>query len=134
MLVIRHASAGDRSEWEGDDPLRPLDAQGLSQASGLAELVDGYEIGRILSSPAVRCVQTVEPLAQARGLEIEVRDELVEERQGQEGAQLARSLLGEDVALCVHGGLSEAAFGESQKKAEVLVVDERGRVVERIRP
>jgi phosphohistidine phosphatase SixA len=134
MLVIRHASAGDRSEWEGDDRLRPLDAQGLSQASGLAELVDGYEIGRVLSSPAVRCVQTVEPLAQARGLEIEVRDELVEERQGQEGAQLARSLLGEDVALCVHGGLSEAAFGESQKKAEVLVVDERGRVVERIRP
>jgi 8-oxo-(d)GTP phosphatase len=134
VLIIRHASAGDRDEWEGDDRLRPLDAQGLSQASALAELVDGYEIGRVLSSPAVRCVQTVEPLAQARGLEIEVRDELVEERQGQEGAQLARSLLGEDVALCVHGGLSEAAFGESQKKAEVLVVDERGRVVERIRP
>jgi phosphohistidine phosphatase SixA len=134
VLIIRHAAAGDRDEWEGDDRLRPLDAQGLSQASALAELVDGYEIGRVLSSPAVRCVQTVEPLAQARGLEIEVRDELVEERQGQEGAQLARSLLGEDVALCVHGGLSEAAFGESQKKAEVLVVDERGRVVERIRP
>jgi 8-oxo-(d)GTP phosphatase len=134
VLVIRHAAAGDRDEWEGDDRLRPLDAQGLSQASALAELVDDYEIGRVLSSPAVRCVQTVEPLAQARGLEIEVRDELVEERQGQEGAQLARSLLGEDVALCVHGGLSEAAFGESQKKAEVLVVDERVRVVERIRP
>ena len=134
MLVIRHASAGDSEEWEGDDRLRPLDAKGFAQAASLVELLDGYEISRIVSSPALRCVQTVEPLAHARGLDVEVRDELAEERQESDGAELVRSLLGDEVAVSVHGGLSEAAFGESQKKAEVLVVDEHGGVAERIRP
>lgn len=134
VLLIRHASAGERSEWDADDRLRPLDARGHTQAEQLVELLGGHEISRILSSPAVRCVQTVEPLARARGLEIEVRDELAEERQQGDGAELVRALLGEDVAVAVHGGLSEAVVGESQKKSEVLVLDERGRVVERIRP
>ena len=134
MLVIRHASAGDREEWEGDDRLRPLDAKGFAQAARLAQLLDGYEISRVLSSPALRCVQTVEPLAHERGLEVQGRDELTEERQGTDGAALAQSLEGQDVAFSVHGGLSDAAFGESQKKAEVLVVDRDGRIVERMRP
>ena len=133
MLVIRHASAGDPEDWEGDDRLRPLDAKGFEQAGRLVELLDGYQISRVLSSPAVRCVQTVEPLAHARGLAVEVGEELAEQRQGSDGAELVRSLVGDDVAVCVHGGLSEAAFGESQKKAEVLVVDD-GRVVGRMRP
>ena len=134
LLIIRHASAGDREDWDGDDRLRPLDAKGFAQASELVELLDGYEVSGVLSSPALRCVQTVEPLAHARGLDIVLRHELAEERQGSDGAQLVRSLLGEDVAVSVHGGLSEAAFGESQKKAEALVVDDDGRVVERNRP
>jgi phosphohistidine phosphatase SixA len=133
VLLIRHASAGDADQWEGDDRLRPLDAKGLAQASRLVELLDGYAISRALSSPAVRCVQTVEPLARARGLVTEVRDELAERRQERDGAELVRTLLGEDVALCVHGGLSEAVVGESQKKGEVLVIDDHGRIVERIR-
>ena len=134
MLVIRHASAGDREDWEGDDRLRPLDAKGFAQAGRLVELLDDYEVSRVFSSPAVRCVQTIEPLAHARGLEVEVREDLAEERQGSDGADLVRSLVGDDVAVSVHGGLSEAAFGESQKKAEVLVADDAGRVVDRLRP
>lgn len=134
MLVIRHASAGDSAGWKGDDRLRPLDAKGFAQAARLVELLDGYEISRVLSSPALRCLQTVEPLAHQRGLEVEVHDELAEQRQGTDGAALAQSLEGQDVALSVHGGLSDAAFGESQKKGEVLVVDGDGLIVEQIRP
>lgn len=133
MLIIRHASAGERDEWRGDDRLRPLDARGFAQGSRLVELLDGYEIARVLSSPALRCMQTVEPLARDRGLEIEVHEELAEERQEHDGADLVLSLRGTDVAVSVHGGLSEAAFGESQKKAEVLVIDDDGNVVDRIR-
>ena len=88
---------------------------------------------RILSSPADRCVQTVEPLAAARGLDIEVHDELGEARQGHDGVALVRSLLGEPVAVCVHGGLSDAAVGTRQKKGETLVVDAEGHVVDRLR-
>jgi 8-oxo-dGTP diphosphatase len=134
LLVIRHARAGERAEWQGDDRRRPLDKRGRRQAQALVDELAEFPLTRILSSPYDRCVQTVEPLAAARGLQIEVRDELGEERQYLEGAALARSLVGEPVALCVHGGLSDAAFGERQKKGEMLVVDDDGQVVERRRP
>ena len=133
LLVIRHARAGDRAEWQGDDRKRPLDKRGRRQAQALVDELAEFPLTRILSSPYDRCVQTVEPLAAARGLQIEVRDELGEERQYLEGAALARSFVGEPAALCVHGGLSDAAFGERQKKGETLVVDDDGRVVERRR-
>jgi phosphohistidine phosphatase SixA len=133
LLLIRHASAGDRDDWVGDDRLRPLDGRGRNQASRLPELLGDYEIARVLSSPAVRCVQTVEPLARSRGLDIELREELGEEQQGEAGAALVRSLAGEQAALCVHGGLSEAVAGVSQKKGEVLVLDDEGKLVERFR-
>jgi phosphohistidine phosphatase SixA len=134
VLLIRHARAGERDEWVGDDLLRPLDDKGRKQAAALPDLLAAYSVDRVLSSPADRCVQTVAPLASALGLEIEVRDELSEDRQNHAGAELVRSVLGADVAVSCHGGLSEAVAGESQKKAETLVLDERGRVVERLRP
>ena len=133
LLVIRHGRAGDSSEWEGDDRLRPLDKRGRRQAGALVESLAPFAIARILSSPYDRCVQTVEPLAAALGLPIETREELGEDRQSGDGAALARSLAGEDVAICVHGGLSDAAFGERQKKGETLVVDGDGAIVQRIR-
>jgi phosphohistidine phosphatase SixA len=133
LLLIRHASAGDRDAWVGDDDLRPLDGRGQGQASRLPELLGDYEITHVLSSPAVRCVQTVEPLARSRGLDIEVREELGEEQQDEAGAELVRALVGEQAALCVHGGLSEAVVGVSQKKGEVLVLDDEGKLVERFR-
>lgn len=133
LLVIRHAWAGKSSEWEGDDRLRPLDSRGTQQAAALVDALAAFEITRVLSSPADRCVQTVERLARVRGLLVEQRDELGEERQDRDGAELARSLTGEPVAICVHGGLSDAAFGASQKKGETLVVDRDGEIVQRIR-
>ena len=133
LLVIRHARAGDSSDWEGADRKRPLDERGIRQADALVRELADFPVTRILSSPYDRCVQTVEPLAARRGLELEVCDELGESRQQVEGAALVRSLAGEPVAVCVHGGLAESAFGERQKKGETLVVDADGRVVERRR-
>jgi len=134
LLVIRHARAGDSSQWVGDDRRRPLDERGVQQAAALVRELADFPVTRILSSPYDRCVQTVEPLAEQRGLEIELRDELGEQQQQVEGAALVRSLAGEPVAVCVHGGLADSAFGESQKKGETLVVDADGRITERLRP
>lgn len=133
LLVIRHGRAGEASEWQGDDRRRPLDQKGRRQAVALVDELAPFPITRILSSPYDRCVQTVEPLAAARGLELELRDELGEERQSSDGVALLRSLAGDDVAVCGHGGLTDAAFDEGQKKGETLVVDGEGRVVERRR-
>jgi len=136
LLLIRHASAGDREEWVGDDLRRPLDKRGKKQARRLVELLAPYPIDRLVSSPADRCVQTVEPPANARGLAVEVREELAEELQDTLGAELVRSLAAEDVGVSCHGGLSEAVVGESQKKGEAIVVElrhDRLIVVERLR-
>ena len=123
ILLVRHASASDRDAWEEDDRLRPLDERGRRQAAELVGLLAAYQLERVLSSPALRCVETIEPLALARGLTIEARDELSEERQSLDGPALVRSLQHVDAALSCHGGLSEAVCGESQKKGEVLVLE-----------
>ena len=123
ILLVRHASAGDRYEWDGDDRLRPLDERGRRQADELVELLEQYEVTRLLSSPSLRCVQTVEPFAEARGLGIEVRDELSEQLQDVDGPTFVGSLHDVNAVLSCHGGLSEAICGESQKKAEVIVLD-----------
>ena len=73
---MRHAKAGDRDAWIEDDVLRPLSRRGKGQAEGLVTLFRDLEVDHVLSSPAVRCVQTVRPLALARSITIEERDEL----------------------------------------------------------
>ena len=135
MFLIRHGSAGDRALWEGDDRERPLDEKGLRQAAALVDLLAPYEVARILSSPAVRCVQTVEPLAHARGLEIEAREELSEERQRSEGAELVRSLAGTGAVLCGHGGLEQVLREPPRwKKGAVFVVSQGLEVINVLRP
>jgi 8-oxo-dGTP diphosphatase len=123
LLVVRHASAGDRAQWVGDDRKRPLDKRGRKRADDLVAQLAQYPFEAILSSPALRCVETVEPLARARGVEIELREQLGEELQATEGVALVRSLVGRDVVVCGHGGL-EHALPEPPvfKKGAVLVV------------
>jgi broad specificity phosphatase PhoE len=76
LLLIRHALAGDRHAWEGDDRVRPVDDRGRLQSDALVDTLAEFQIDRIVSSPYLRCVQTVEPLAEALGLEIELDEQL----------------------------------------------------------
>ena len=71
LLVVRHAHAGNKHHWRGPDNLRPLSTAGQAEAAGLVVRLEDYPIERILSSPTVRCQQTVAPLAQDRHLRIE---------------------------------------------------------------
>jgi broad specificity phosphatase PhoE len=68
FYVVRHAKAGSRSNWPEDDRLRPLTKKGQKQAEALVSVLEPFEITAIFSSPFLRCVQTVEPLARARKL------------------------------------------------------------------
>jgi 8-oxo-(d)GTP phosphatase len=114
LLIVRHALAGHRKSWQGEDRIRPLDERGKRQATGLVEQLEGHAIDRIVSSPATRCVQTVEPLAAARGLMVGARDELVE---GQGAAALERVARESGTGvLCVHGDVLEELCGETLPK------------------
>lgn len=123
LLLVRHASAGDRAQWVGDDRKRPLDKRGRKRADELVAQLAAYPVEAILSSPAHRCVETVEPLARARGLEIELHPELGEELQATKGVTLVRSLVDRAVVVCGHGGLEHALPDPPVfKKGAVLVV------------
>jgi 8-oxo-(d)GTP phosphatase len=71
VLLVRHASAGSSSGWEGDDRLRPLDDLGWAQSDELIRLLSRFEVEVIVSADYVRCVQTVEPLSEAIGIDIQ---------------------------------------------------------------
>ena len=104
LLLIRHAFAGDPDQWEGDDRLRPLDERGRRQAAALPDVLSELELDRIVSSPYVRCVQTVEPLAQARGVPIELDEQLGADRLDGVPEVLERQC-GRTAAVCTHGDL-----------------------------
>jgi 8-oxo-dGTP diphosphatase len=71
LLLVRHARAGHRQDFPGDDDQRPLDARGREQAAALARLLPAYGPTRLLSAPLVRCVDTLQPLSDATGLPVE---------------------------------------------------------------
>lgn len=102
LLLVRHAVAADRHSWDGDDEGRPLKRRGRRQADALVGLLADVELTRVLSSPSVRCIETVTPLAEARGLVVERCDDLAE-GSTHAAVALVRSLLGTDAALCSHG-------------------------------
>jgi len=70
VLLVRHASAGSRTRWEGDDRARPLDDIGWRQATELVRLLSRFEVETVVAADFVRCTQTVEPLADALGLKV----------------------------------------------------------------
>jgi len=127
LLVVRHASAGERARWKGDDRLRPLDSRGRSQARGLVSLLEPFHPERLVSSPYVRCVQSLEPLAAARDIPIEPRDELAE-GMGRDAFAALVAELGCPAALCVHGDLLEELLGgdRPRKKGSVWVFEADG--------
>jgi 8-oxo-dGTP diphosphatase len=106
--LVRHGTAGDRHAWHDADELRPLDEEGRRQAEALVDLLAEAVIERLLSSPYLRCVQTLEPLAAARGMPVETTPVLAE---GAGGAG-AVELLSSDEALvaCSHGDVIEEAL------------------------
>ena len=107
----------------------PLDEKGARQAEGLVSLLAGWPIARILSSPYVRCVQTVEPLAAARGLQVETTDALAEGASARDVLELVGD--GEPVALCTHGDVIEALLGQESPKGSVWALEVDGL---RVRP
>jgi exopolyphosphatase/guanosine-5'-triphosphate,3'-diphosphate pyrophosphatase len=111
VYVVRHAIAVRRSDWHGPERLRPLTGGGHRQARRLAERLAHAEPNRVISSPHLRCRQTVEPLVAERGLRLET-DERLSEGASLSGALALLSALGEDDALlCSHGDLIPDLIG-----------------------
>jgi 8-oxo-dGTP diphosphatase len=105
FYVVRHAKSGSRSDWSGDDRQRPLTKKGIKQAEALVEILKPFPITAIYSSPFLRCVQTVEPLARARKLPVKQTPSLAEGH----GLAGAMEFVGDpnldEVVLSTHGDI-----------------------------
>ena len=108
LYLVRHAKAGNRERWQGDDRLRPLSKSGRRQADALVTVFEGRKVDRILSSPFLRCLQTVQPLAAERMLPIEEADALAEGAELDEVLALVAELEGVSAVLCSHGDVIPA--------------------------
>lgn len=94
IAVVRHGHAEPKQSWSGHDVDRPLVARGRRQAEALARNLAKQKPTRIISSPALRCLQTVQPLGRRRGLDVEVLSWLSTDAgavAGEEIVALARS-------------------------------------------
>jgi 8-oxo-dGTP diphosphatase len=102
--LIRHAKAKNRLTWEEPDHLRPLTKRGRREALAIAARLGEEPLARLVSSPFVRCLQTLEPLAVALDLPIETTDAFAEGTGADIAADLLLSLAGKDpIACCTHG-------------------------------
>jgi 8-oxo-dGTP diphosphatase len=101
VLLIRHAHAGKRGNG-ADDERRPLSSKGLRQAAAIAERYRGLALTRTVTSPYLRCVETIVPLALAGGTDVEELDDIAEGA----GSAAALALIEQaasPIALCTHG-------------------------------
>jgi 8-oxo-dGTP diphosphatase len=115
LYLVRHAKAGDRHAWYGDDSARPLTASGERQAAALADRLAWLATGTLVSSPYLRCVQTLAPLAEQLGTSVATDDRLAEDR----GFVGAVQLLGElphGSVLCSHGDVIPETLQALQRR------------------
>ena len=103
LYVVRHADAGHRLGADELDEPRVLSPRGWRQAEGLRAQLAGAGIARLIASPFVRCVQTLEPLGAHLGLTVEQDERLAERRAAADLLELAAEVRSVTAVLCSHG-------------------------------
>ncbi len=149
LAIVRHAKAVPRSLWRRDDRLRPLESPGDRRSVALARVLAAYGVTRLVTSPSVRCADTLAPYAASLGRAMKLRDALSEEGFEADPSGAVAVVLREltrkrATALCSHGPvlptilrtvaervdpeagevgeLLEGVAEEGMSKGEVLVV------------
>ena len=107
LVLLRHAKAVKREEWDGDDGDRPLDIVGQRQAKKFLPNFLPYDLQEIHSSDAMRCLETLEYLAKALQAKTTVTQDLSEygySRDKESPIKYTKKLLkkGVSVLVCSH--------------------------------
>jgi phosphohistidine phosphatase SixA len=124
-LLVRHAHAGDKRHWSGPDAERPLSVRGWSQAEGLLDTLADFRVERLLTSPSLRCRQTLLPLAAALDLDLESVDELGTDGDMDHLVDLLAARDSDGAVLCTHGEVLGELFARFRTRGEVRRGDVR---------
>jgi 8-oxo-dGTP diphosphatase len=111
VLLVRHAEAGERETWQGNDDLRPLTTEGQAQAEALRTLLPLFGARRVYSAPPLRCRQSVAGLAADLAVPTVIEPQLSEDRYRTDPAAGLTRLLeiaaepGGPAVVCSQGGV-----------------------------
>ena len=103
FVLVRHAHAGDKRGWPWPDEERPLSELGRRQAEALVRLLADVPVRRLVSSPVLRCRQTLEPLARAHGLPVEDEPLLEPDAEVEALERFLRRSVADGTVVCSHG-------------------------------
>jgi phosphohistidine phosphatase SixA len=118
-LLVRHAHAGNKRHWSGPDAERPLSVRGWAQAEGLLETLAELRVERLLTSPSLRCRQTLLPLAAALDLELESVDDLGTDGDVDHLVELLAAADSDGAALCTHGEILDELFARLRARGDI---------------
>ena len=119
LFLVRHAKAGDRSAWAGDDRKRPLSKAGETQARSIAKALEGAGVTDLVSSPFARCRQTLKPLAKKLGRTVRDDERLAEGATISDVLELMQSLSDGSV-LCSHGDVVPDVIAALERRGAEL--------------
>lgn len=109
LYMVRHAKAGERRLWTGDDIDRPLSKKGWKQSELIGKRLAKIGPSKLVSSPYVRCIQTLEPLGKLIDQKVKVEQRLCEDEPFEPVLELLRELPAHSV-LSTHGDIIPATM------------------------
>ncbi len=125
LFLVRHAKAGKRSKWledpanDNDDRKRPLDDKGILQAAAVAERLTDFAPTLLLSSPFMRCMQTLEPLGATLAITVTSDERLAEDNPFEPILKLLESCP-DNAVLCSHGDMIPMVTDALERRGMVV--------------
>lgn len=104
LFLVRHAHAGNRYDFKGDDDqFRPLTSRGERQAKSISVTLASEGVDSIFSSPSLRCLQTIEPLGKRLGRSVNQVKWLAEGASPTQAVTFIDEGAGLNLVYCSHG-------------------------------
>lgn len=107
LYLVRHSKAGERRLWDGDDVDRPLSKKGWKQSELIGKRLAKLDPAQLVSSPYVRCIQTLEPLGSMIDTSVTTEQRLCEDEPFEPVLDLLQELPDGSV-MCTHGDIIPA--------------------------
>lgn len=130
LILLRHAKAISRDEWQGDEDDRPLDSLGQLQAKRFLSTYQVFNLQQIHTSDAIRCYDSVDLLAKSLDIKLEVTNKLSESsyrRDKEKAIDYVKELIKTQspTLICSHNPILPKMLNKLTKKSEVESDDEK---------
>ena len=123
LIMLRHGKALNRKEWLGEDSDRPLEQLGTLQAMRLHSIYQAYNVERIITSDAIRCYDTVEPLSRVLDVKLKVNKDVSEDlwkKDKEKAIDFAKEIIKDDetTIVCSHNPVLPRMLEKLTKKID----------------